>query len=281
MSLNISKPLVSVDWLFNNLANENLIILDATIPKVTATNAEIASEKIILENALFFDIKNVFSDVHAEFPNTVLPLTRFELEAKYLGIHNNSTIIVYDDLGIYSSARVWWLFKLMGFENIAVLDGGLPAWKKANYPIASQHKVAKEKGNFTGIYQPQLVTFVDDVLEVSNNKTKLILDARSKGRFDSTVPEPRVGVKSGHIPNSKNLPFADVLHEGKFKSVEELKIIFKTLNPNEQPLVFSCGTGITACVLALGAEISDIKNYTVYDGSWTEWGSTENLPIEK
>ena len=282
MSLKISKPLVSVDWLFNNLENENIIILDATIPKVTAKKGESSTDdKTQIKGAIFFDIKRVFSDVNAAFPNTVLSPKEFEERAQKLGINKDSCIIVYDDLGIYSSPRVWWMFHLMGFTNIAVLDGGFPEWKSKEFAIEKPRNHQNEKGNFTKNYQPEKIKFTNDVLSAIENETILIADARSKERFYTTESEPRVDVKGGHIPNSVSLPFSTIVENGKLKAEVDLKEIFNQINPQKKELIFSCGTGITASVLALGAELSGMKNHAVYDGSWTEWGSTTSLPIEK
>ncbi|WP_405566554.1 sulfurtransferase [Polaribacter sp. Asnod6-C07] len=281
MSLKIEKPVVSSEWLFNHLEDKNLIVLDATLPKVTALKKEVIQEKYQIKNAVFFDIKKVFSDVNAPFPNTVLSAKEFEHKAQNLGIYKDSCIVVYDDLGIYSSPRVWWLFQLMGFTNIAVLDGGFPDWVSKEYAIEKPKEKQRDKGDFTANFKPEKLKYTNDVLEAINNKNQLIADARSKGRFYATAPEPREDVKGGHIPNSVSLPFNDILTGGKLKSEKELKLIFKKINSENKELIFSCGTGITASVLALGAEIAGYKNCAVYDGSWTEWGSTNNLPIEK
>lgn len=281
MHLKIDKPLVSVDWLLNHLEDENLIILDCTIPKVTSNkNDVIVDEKQRIKGAIFFDIKNVFSDVTAEFPNTILSEIEFEQKVQQIGINNDTCIVCYDDLGIYSSPRVWWNFKLMGFDNIAVLDGGLPKWKESNYPIEKAKKHQLKKGDFKANYHQEKVKFTSDVLKAIHQNNILIADARSKGRFYGEAPEPRKGVKSGHIPNSVSLPYSSILEEGLLKSKSELTSIFEKINPNKKELIFSCGTGITASVLALAAQIAEIDNYAVYDGSWTEWGSTKGLPIE-
>ena len=203
------------------------------------------------------------------------------LKVRELGINNNSCILVYDDLGVYSSPRVWWLFQLMGFKNIAVLNGGLLEWKLKEYPLEKPKKVKYKIGDYTADYQPKKIKFTKDVLIALENEKILITDARSKGRFSATEPEPRKDVKGGHIPNSVSLPFSDIIKDGKFKNEEELKQIFSLKNPKKKDFIFSCGTGITAAIIALGAEISGYKNYAVYDGSWTEWGTTKDLPIEK
>jgi thiosulfate/3-mercaptopyruvate sulfurtransferase len=282
MSLKITKPVVSVDWLQSNLGDEKLIILDCTIDKVTVqSSSSIIDAKQQIKGAYFFDIKNSFSDLNAAFPNTVLSPKEFEESAQKLGIHQDSCIVVYDDLGIYSSPRVWWMFQLMGFKNIAVLDGGFPAWKSKEYPTEKPQNHSSKKGDFKVNYQKEKIKFTNNVLSAIEKETILIADARSKGRFYATVPEPRVDVKGGHIPNSVSMPYSEIVENGMLKSEENLKIIFNTINPKKKEFIFSCGTGITASVLALGAEISGIRNYAVYDGSWTEWGSTTGLPIEK
>ena len=281
MALKIDKSLVSVDWLKNNLSNENLIILDCTIPKVTAQpNTNIDEQKLQIPGAVLFDIKNTFSDKTAKFPNTVLRGEEFEKKVQALGVNQESAVVCYDDVGIYSSPRVWWNFKLMGFNNIAVLNGGLPKWKAKNYPLELPTLNKIKEGSFRVNYQPNKVKYTKDILSAIKDKNVLIADARSEGRFYGTVPEPRKDVKSGHIPNSVSLPYSSIIEDDLFKSEEELSLIFNNLNPKKKELIFSCGTGITASVLALAAEILGNHNYAVYDGSWTEWGSTENLPIE-
>lgn len=279
MQFNTTKSLASVDWLYQNLNDENLIILDATIPKVTA-DKEVLNDGFQIKKAIFFDIKNVFSDIKAVFPNTVLSPKEFEKKAQDLGINNNSYIVVYDHLGIYSSPRVWWMFQLMGFKNIAVLNGGFPEWKSKNYPVEKPILQKKAKGNFKVNYKASKIKFTKDVLLNIENNNLLVADARSKGRFYGTENEPREDVKSGHIPNSVSLPYSNIILNGKMKTEEELKLIFKKTNPDNKEFIFSCGTGITASVLALGADLIGYNSYSVYDGSWTEWGSTNNLPIE-
>lgn len=267
----IDNPLVSVHWLNKNLEASNIIILDASIAKVTDQNSTVETKQI--PKARFFDIKNKFSDVSATFPSTVPSVEQFNLEAQNLGINNNSAIVVYDDKGIYSSARAWYLFKAFGFSNVAVLDGGLPEWENENYKVENKADSTNEKGDFEGSFNKASFNFFDDIKAISNDANCLILDARSSDRFNSIVPEPREGLRSGTIPNSINLPFASLMHENCLKPKEDLKAIFESLNISKKRLVFSCGSGITACVLALASEITGYKNFSVYDGSWTEYGS--------
>ncbi len=272
--IQLKGPLVSVDWLNQNLEASNLIILDASMKKATDTDAD--STTIQIPNALFFDIKNVFSNTSDVFPNAVPSEEQFTLEAQKLGLNKNSVIVVYDDKGIYSSVRVWWLFKAFGHNNIAVLDGGLPEWIKANYKTEPIEQYKREPGNFIAYYNPEYFKFFDDIQHSINNKNDVILDARSIDRFNGFAEEPREGLRSGHIPSSKSLPYSNLLDGNKLKDKEDLKSIFDNFNVSDKNLVFSCGSGITACILALGADIAGYKNLSVYDGSWTEYGTLTN-----
>ncbi|MGG8494895.1 sulfurtransferase [Tenacibaculum sp. TC6] len=280
MKLKIPNFVVEPQWLHTNLEAENLLILDATIPKV-GTNTSEENPKKQIKDAVFFDIKNVFSNTAAMFPNTIPDAEKFEAEAQKLGVTKETCIVVYDDLGIYSSPRVWWLFKTFGFDNIAVLNGGLPAWIHEGYATETPQNSIRAKGDFKAEYHPENVKFTGDILDAIDANNTCILDARSKGRFEATQPEPRADLQGGHIPTSKNLPFTELQVSGKMKKATELHTIFTQQNTSELPLIFTCGSGITACILALGAELAGIKNYSVYDGSWTEWASTPGLPIEK
>ncbi len=279
MKLSITNPLVSANWLSENLNAKNLIVLDATITKVGAQK-DIKKEKQQITNAVFFDLKNVFLDKEGEFPNTIPAANYFEEEVQKLGINEDSCIVVYDDLGVYSSARVWWLFKTFGFDNIAVLNGGFPAWIQSGYLTEIPKERNLKLGNFKANYQSEKVSNTEEVLEASMNNN-CILDARSEGRFYATAPEPRADLKGGHIPNSKSLPYSALQTDGKMKSVKELQELFFKLNPNKEAMIFSCGSGITACILALGNEAAGNTNYKVYDGSWTAWASNLENPIEK
>jgi len=261
------SSLVSVDWLNAHLNAKNLVVLDATI------NKRINSSSIRIPDARFFDIKQKFSDVSAPFPSTLPSKEQFETEARVLGINKDSIIVVYDDKGIYSSARVWWLFKVFGFETVAVLDGGLPEWQQNNFIVENYTDDTYAKGNFKADFHSQLMTDFEGVNELNKDSDTVIVDARSSDRFLCKVDEPRVGLRRGTIPNSKNLPYTDLFSGNKLRSKAELSKIFNNLVDGKVKLVFSCGSGITACVLALAATICNFDNLIVYDGSWTEYGS--------
>jgi len=267
----LPKSLVSVKWLHNHLNDDNLLIFDASMNKVTSNANEV--EVFQIQNTQYFDIKHVFSDTNAPFPNTVPLQEQFTKEAQRLGVNNDSIIVVYDDKGIYSSARAWYLFKAFGFKNVAVLDGGLPEWIANGYKVENKKSNSRSNGNFVAHFNPKAFKFFKDIQESSKNKNHLIIDARSENRFKGLAPEPRKGLRSGNIPNSVNIPFPELLDGNCFKSEGNIAKEFDKVNALNQHLVFSCGSGITACILALGAELIDKNDVSVYDGSWTEYGS--------
>lgn len=270
--MKIDSPLVSVKWLKNHLEETDLVILNASIPKVSNASKNIFDEHLIPKSR-FFDIKTKFSDTSAPFPNTFPSEKQFTREAQLLGINKNSAIVVYDDKGIYSSARAWWLFKAFGHHNVVVLDGGLPEWIKANYSTQPFQPYQGVKGDFISFKNKGLMKFFDDIKAESQDRSHIIIDARSEERFNSLVDEPRKSLRRGKIPNSVNLPFEDLLDGNKLKPYDELTPLFSELIKQNKPMTFSCGSGITTCILALGAEIVGLKDISVYDGSWTEWGS--------
>jgi thiosulfate/3-mercaptopyruvate sulfurtransferase len=271
----MTAPLVTSAWLYDNLNDPDLVILDAS---PATNNASLQAEQgdAQIPSARFFDLKHAFSDGTNELPNTLPSAEQFEAACRELGINASSKIVVYDNLGVYASPRVWWMFKVMGHENVAVLNGGLPDWQAQGFETVSGKDPQLELGNFSAAFQSDMV--VDHTTVKSNLKTKsaLLIDARSTGRFDGTAPEPRPGLRSGHIPDSFNLPYTEVLADGKFKSQAELAALFSTLRNEERPLVFSCGSGVTACIDLLACELVLPNHKAVYDGSWTEWAQRES-----
>lgn len=274
----MNSHLVTVAWLHEHLHAGNLVILDASIPK--AGLGEDTLTDVLIPGARFMDLKNSWADPGASFPNTMLGPERFQEEARKLGINRDSAVVVYDQHGIYSSARAWFMLRSMGHENVAVLDGGLPAWQKAGHEEVPKATFHGTDGNF--ISDPQPGFFVDhlEVLQELENASYQVLDARARDRFLGLVKEPREGLRSGHIPNSKSMPYNDLQKEGHMKDSRALEELFSGCSTKDQSLIFSCGSGITACVLALGAELAGRPSGAVYDGSWTEWGSRHELPIE-
>ncbi|GGK51357.1 MULTISPECIES: sulfurtransferase [Flavobacteriaceae] len=274
----MQKTIVSVKWLHKNLNDPDLIILDASQTK-TIINTTSKFQGLQIKNARFFDIKNSFSKNDTDLPNMLQDPTDFEQACRKLGINKSSKIVVYDNLGIYTSPRVWWLFKTMGHTNIAILNGGLPAWNQEGFELEPITKSTYKLGDFEAIFHPALVKDIEAIKTNLTTKINLVIDARSEGRFDGTAPDPRPDLKSGHIPNSINLPYTAVLENGKFKQKETLKTIFSNLQIDDNPLIFTCGSGITACILMLASELVSNNTKAVYDGSWTEWASEKETPI--
>lgn len=269
----LPRPLVTAAWLAQRLGTPGLVVFDASVGVHRGAGQRIPGARP-------FDIDGAMSDHSAPLPHTMPGADRFAEELRSLGVDDSSTVIVYDGAGIYSSARAWWMLRAMGFDQAAVLDGGLPAWAAAGLPVESEKpSYAGPHGDFTARPRPGLITGSGLVTAALADPASAVFDARTRGRFTGEAAEPRAGLRGGHMPGAVNLPFGELQHEGRMRPAEELRKAFSALAGDREKLVFSCGSGVTACVLALGAELAGYSETTVYDGSWSEWGLPSQLPV--
>lgn len=275
-------PLVSTDWLQANLDSKNVVILDASMSKVIGRKPIVYEADVYIPNSKTLDLEKAFCDLTSDQTHAFPTETQFTAEAQKLGINSDSTVIVYDNQGIYSAPRAWWIFQAMGLKNSYVLDGGLPKWlseDRQTTSILSQD--THELGDVEGEYQSNMVCDSRYLLENSGAEHVAIVDARSVERFRGLAPEPRQGVRSGHIPGSLNLPFSRVLNGHSFKQARQLETLFLQMIDSEaKQLVFSCGSGVTACIILLAAVMAGYEKNVLYDGSWSDWGRDKSLPVE-
>jgi thiosulfate/3-mercaptopyruvate sulfurtransferase len=273
------SPLVTTEWLAAHLYDADVVILDASLPKPKAKPEDNPLHGRQIPSARFFDIEGDFSAHDTDLPHMMPTEAQFNEAARRLGINCTSKIVIYDNLGIYSAPRAWWMFLAMGHADVAVLDGGLPAWVNENRATEMSGEKKVRLGNFEGKYQRNFFRSADEVLSYIDDARLKVLDARSSGRFNGKEPEPRVGLRGGHIPNSLSLPFPEVLDGNHLLTKEKLLEKFQGLGIRDEQLTFSCGSGLTACILTLGAYVAGFRDLSVYDGSWSEWGQPGELPV--
>lgn len=276
--ITFSNSLITPQFLAENLSAENLIILDASMKPVTNIGVAEPAAPTYIPGSLRFDYDNEIKDHNTPLPHMMPSPEFFTEEMQKMGINKDSAIVVYDNVGVYASPRAWWMFRAMGHDNVAVLDGGLPAWMKAGYETTTTLATPKSRGDFASHPRPGLIVDAQAVTHALSGSAYSVMDARSAGRFAGQEKEPRAGLRGGHMPGAVNLPFAEVQTNGVMKSPALLREMFNEYQ--NKKLVFSCGTGVTACILALAAEQAGHKNLAVYDGSWTEWGAVDSgLPV--
>ena len=280
MTLTRNEFVVSTEWLDGQLLNPNLRIIDASwyLADLNRFPLEEYKERHI-PGASFFDLDK-FSDADSNVPHMALDPESFSKKIEVFGINPNCIVVVYDGLGLFSAARLLWLFHLYGFTNVFILDGGLPKWLSENRAVDSKI-VMHEQCHFLTSYCKELVMDLDQMVACIGSIDVQIVDARPHKRFEGLVPEPREGVRSGKIPSSVNLFYGDLIGEDKtLKPTQTLEKIVKSLGINlDKHIVASCGSGVTAAILYIVFKGLGAKRVSVYDGSWCEWGSIDDLAL--
>jgi thiosulfate/3-mercaptopyruvate sulfurtransferase len=276
--------LVSSAWLRERIGapdSAHIRLLDATyyLPN-EAKDAAALFQAAHLPGARFFDIDKV-TDAASSLPHMLPTPESFAAAVAALGVGETDHVIVYDQRGLFSAARLWWMFRVFGHDNVSVLDGGLPGWVEAGGAVASGAPAPAVPGHFRAGFRPAMVRSLEQMKDNLQNHAELVLDARAAGRFDGSVPEPRPGMRSGHIPGAKSLPFTELLQDGKMLPPAILRAKFAGLGVTpESRVVTSCGSGVTAAVLTLGLAVAGLPQGALYDGSWSEWGGRDDTPIE-
>ena len=276
-----NDPVVSPAWLAERLEAPDIRVMDATwfMPN-DARDAKVLYAERRIPGAIFFDIDEI-ADTESPLPHMLPAPEKFASRMKKRGIGDGSRVVIYDNQGLFSSARVWWTFRVMGHEDVVVLDGGFPAWERAGYPIETGPPRERMERHFTPRVRSDLVRDIADVRRAVEHGKTPILDARPGARFRGEAPEPRPGLKSGHMPGALNVPSGALVNaDGTLKSPAELKTIFAEAGADTaQAAICSCGSGITAAIVALALARLGRWDAAVYDGSWAEWGGRDDTPI--
>jgi thiosulfate/3-mercaptopyruvate sulfurtransferase len=274
------KTLVSTGWLAAHLDDPDLRILDASwYMPATGRDARAEYDEGHIPGARFFDIDEI-SDARSDLPHMAPPPEKFIARLRAMGVGDGHQVVVYDGAGLFSAARVWWLFRLMGKQDVAVLDGGLPKWRAEGRPLDDLPPFVRDR-HMTVQRQAHLVRDVTQVAAAAKLNDHEILDARSPGRFAGAEPEPRPGMRAGHIPGSKNVHYATLLNaDGTMKDPNALRDVFAAAGADlSKPVITTCGSGVTAAIISLALERVGHKDHSLYDGSWSEWGMYRDLRV--
>ncbi|SET60852.1 3-mercaptopyruvate sulfurtransferase [Oceanicella actignis] len=276
------RLLVSTEWLAEHLSAPDVKVLDASWHMPDSgrdARAEFAAAHI--PGAQFFDIDEI-ADTRSSLPHMAPPPEKFVSRVRKLGVGDGHRVVIYDQAGIFSAPRAWWLFRLFGHRDVAVLDGGLPRWIAEGRPVEDLPATPRDR-HFTARRDASLVRDVTQVAQAVKLGSEQIVDARSPGRFRGDEPEPRPGLRSGHIPGAINLHYRELLTEdGRMKPPAELRAAFEAAGVDlSRPVITSCGSGVTAAILSLALELIGHRDHALYDGSWAEWGAYPDLKVER
>jgi thiosulfate/3-mercaptopyruvate sulfurtransferase len=279
--LQLPSSLVNVDWLQRHLQHDQLLLFDASwhMP-ATGRDAYAEWRQECIPGARFFDFDGKICDPQSTLPHMLPDAALFTRELRALGLNQDSSVVIYDSMGMFSSPRAWWMLRAMGCTRLALLDGGLPAWKAAGFAVSGGDvEAVYAPGNFSARLDSGQVADAARVLAALDDAETCVLDARPEARFLGQVDEPRAGLRRGHMPGAVNLPFASLFDQGLLKSTAEIEQIVKPLLGGRSRAICSCGSGVTACILAFALHLTGNDRVAVYDGSWSEWGLPCELPV--